>query len=71
MNLLYGLEQLGRVDTPLLPDLALAQLWLHLGWGLVLAWLAGTVAGWWTTRRGPAFVLALLLFASALSLIHI
>ena len=35
MNLLYGLEQLGRVDTPLLPDLALAQLWLHLGLSLI------------------------------------
>lgn len=65
MNLLHWLAQAGRTDTPLLPDLALAQLWLHLGWGLVLAWLAGTVTGWWTTRRSPPFVLALLLFACA------
>jgi hypothetical protein len=34
-------------DSPLLPSLQLQQLWLHLGWGLVLAPLVVLLAGRW------------------------
>lgn len=65
MNLMLLFEQLTRGDAPALPTLALTQLWLHLGWGVVLAWLGSAVAGWWSARRFVALVVALLLLASA------
>lgn len=33
-------------DAPLLPALALQQIWLHLGWAVVLAWLGSTLVRW-------------------------
>ncbi len=46
MNLL---TELLRTDAPMLPSLALTQIWLHLGWGVVLAWLGAEI----TARRSP------------------
>ena len=30
-------------DNPGVPALGLVQLWLHVGWGTLLAWLGGVV----------------------------
>jgi hypothetical protein len=65
MSLLHWLETLTRTDAPALPSLELTQLWLRLGWGVVLAWLGSAIAGWWSPRSWVGLVVALLLLASA------
>ena len=50
-------------DAPALPSLGAAQLWLTLGWGIVLAWLSVAVGGRWLAspraRCGVAAVVLL------------
>ena len=40
------LAQAWATDSPLLPTAGAMQVWLHLGWSVVLAWLGACLAGW-------------------------
>ena len=40
------LAQAWATDSPALPTAGAMQVWLHLGWGVVLAWLGACLAGW-------------------------
>lgn len=51
-------------DTPGLPALGLTQIWLHLGWGLVVAWLGCVLAGLWQPHRATLLTIAAALLAS-------
>jgi hypothetical protein len=65
MNLL---TELLRTDAPMLPSLAMTQIWLHLGWGVVLAWLGAGLAAHRSSRKGVQLgVAAVLAVAAGLS----
>jgi hypothetical protein len=63
-GLLYLATAMVATDTPHLPSLGLAQLWSHLGWGLVVAWLGCVVVGWWEPHRAMLLTVAAALLAS-------
>ncbi len=48
-------------DAPAQPALWLAQLWLPLGWSVVLAWLGVVLTGWLSARRPLQMAVAITL----------
>jgi hypothetical protein len=62
MNLL---TELLRTDAPTLPSLAMTQIWLHLGWGVVLAWLGAGLAAHRSSRKGVQLGAAVVLAVAA------
>lgn len=62
MNLL---TELLRTDAPVLPTLAMAQLWLHVGWGMLLAWLGAGLAARRSSRKGVQLGVAAVLGLAA------
>ena len=63
------LAQVWATDSPELPTAGAMQVWLHLGWSVVLAWLGVGLAGWLFAGRKHAvlgkWVTALVLGALA------
>ena len=57
------LQRALATDSPLLPALPLQQVWLHLGWSLVLAMLGSSLAGCLQMRRPAQRLVALALAA--------
>ncbi len=57
------LAQVLATDVPVLPSLGLQQVWLHLGWSVVLAWVGVWLAG--VCRLSRTWQLAVALFAWA------
>lgn len=64
----HWLAQFLAVNTPVLPHTVLAQLWMHLGWSVVLACIGASLVGRWMPvpagkldgrQWGVALVLAL------------
>lgn len=45
------LAQAFATDSPALPTLGAMQVWLHLGWSVVLAWLGVSLSGAWLTGQ--------------------
>ncbi len=62
MNLL---TELLRTDAPTLPSLAMAQIWLHLGWGVVLAWLGAGITARLSSHKGMQLGVAAVLALAA------
>lgn len=62
MNLL---TELLRTDVPTLPSLAVAQVWLHVGWGVVLAWLGAGLTAHRSSRKGVQLGVAVVLAVAA------
>lgn len=62
MNLL---NELLRTDAPVLPALAVTQFWLHLGWGIVLAWVGAGLTAGLSPRKGVQLGVAAVLGVSA------
>ncbi|MDR7305749.1 hypothetical protein [Rhodoferax saidenbachensis] len=63
-GLLHLATAMVATDTPSLPALGLTQLWLHVGWGMVLAWLGCVLVGWWQPHRAAFLTVAAVLLAS-------
>lgn len=63
-GLLHLVSTVVATDAPALPSLELTQGWLHLGWGVVLAWLGCVLVGWWTPYRAAVLTVAALVLAS-------
>ncbi|MDE2416687.1 MAG: hypothetical protein KGN32_02680 [Burkholderiales bacterium] len=55
------LAQLISTEAPRLPALALSIWWLHLGWAVVLAWLAAGLGRWTGLPRAVQLVFAAVL----------
>lgn len=62
MNLL---TELLRTDAPALPTLMATQIWLHLGWGVVLAWLGAGLTARMSSRKGVQLGVAAMLAVAA------
>lgn len=48
------LAQALATDSPALPTAGAMQVWLHLGWSVVLAWLGASLSGRWLAGRAHA-----------------
>ena len=62
MNLV---TELLRTDAPALPSLVVTQIWLHLGWGIVLAWLGAGLTARISARKGVQLGVAAVLAVAA------